>query len=139
MKSLNEKVREWAEMAHEMVAKLDELETTKLELATAQAEIKALKAELDAMKKADDEWASRVTYENVVDQIALYEDPAQRDEARKVFAPLLKKNMVTKMHRDIKRRAKELNGEGANITIQQAEVKVQSPGNNIAHTIINKE
>ena len=50
MKNVNEKIREWAEMAHEMVVKLEELEATKLELATAQAEIKALKAELDEVK-----------------------------------------------------------------------------------------
>lgn len=131
MKQLSEKVREWAETAHEMVVKLDELEATKQELAATQAEIKALKAELETLKKYDDEWGSRVTYENVVDQIALYEDPSQRDEARKVFAPLLKKNMVTKMHKDIKRRAKELNGEGANITIQQAEVKVSGNWNDV--------
>ena len=38
MKNVNEKIREWAEMAHEMVVKLEELEATKLELATAHSE-----------------------------------------------------------------------------------------------------
>jgi len=119
MKNVKEKIREWAEMAHEMVVKLDELEATKLELAAAQTEIKALKAELDAMKKADDEWGSRVTYDNMVEQIASYEDPAQRDEARKLIEPMLKKNMVRKFSTDIKRKAKELSeGNGTNITIQ---------------------
>ena len=132
MKNVNEKIREWAEMAHEMVVKLEELEATKLELATAQAEIKALKAELDAMKKADDEWGSRVTYDNMVEQIASYEDPAQRDEARKLIEPMLKKNMVRKLRADIKRKVNESNeGNGTNITIQQAEVKVSGNWNDV--------
>ena len=102
-----------------MVVKLEELEATKLELATAQAEIKALKAELDAMKKADDEWGSRVTYDNMVEQIAACEDTKERDEARKLIEPLLKRSTVTKCRRDVRNRAKELNeGNGANITIQ---------------------
>ena len=104
-------------------------------------QINELKAENEELKaRMNDGWTDRVTYENMVEQIASYEDPAQRDEARKLIEPMLKRNMVRKFGADIKRRAKELNsGEGANITIQQAEVKVQSPGNNIAHTIINKE
>ena len=113
MKNFNEKVREWAETAHEMVAKLDELEATKLELAAAQAEIKALKDHMN------DGWTDRVTYDNMVEQIASYEDPAQRDEARKLIEPMLKKNMVRKLRADIKRKVNESNeGNGANITIQ---------------------
>ena len=134
MKNVNEKIREWAEMAHEMVVKLEELEATKLELATAQAEIKALKAELDAMKKADDEWGSRVTYDNMVEQIAACEDTKERDEARKLIEPLLKRSTVTKFRRDIRNRAKELNeGNGANITIQHVagDFAVNKTGNQI--------
>lgn len=126
MKNFNEKVREWAETAHEMVAKLDELEATKLELAAAQAEIKALKDHMN------DGWTDRVTYDNMVEQIASYEDPAQRDEARKLIEPMLKKNMVRKLRADIKRKVNESNeGNGANITIQQAEVKVSGNWNDV--------
>ena len=64
------------------------------------------------MAKRNDEWSSRVTYENVVDQIASNEDPAQRDQSRKLIEPLLKKSMVTQFRRDIKRRVKELNEDG---------------------------
>lgn len=88
--------------------------------------------------KKDDEWSSRVTYENVVDQIASNEDAAQRDNARRLIEPLLKRGQVKQFRQDIKRRVKEMNEENvgtANITIGQADVKVQSPGNNIAHTI----
>ena len=95
-------------------------------------------ADMEALNKKD-EWSSRVTYEAVVEQIAACEDAKERDEARKLIEPLLKKEMANRFRKDIRRRAKELNEVGSNILIQQAEVKVQSPGNNIAHTIINKE
>lgn len=110
----------------EYVAKLEE-EKSQLEDALEQA-------------KKGDEWSSRVTYENVVEQIAACEDTKERDEARKLIEPLLKRPMVTRFRRDIKRRVKELNDESmgvANITIGQAEVNVQSPGNTIAHTVYN--
>ena len=66
------------------------------------------------MAKRNDEWSSRVTYENVVDQIASNEDPAQRDQSRKLIEPLLKKSMVTQFRKDIKKRVKELNEESGN-------------------------
>ena len=53
-------------------------------------------------------WASRVTYENVVELIASYEDASQRDEARKLIEPLLKKEQVRQLRRDIKKKMKEL-------------------------------
>ena len=90
-------------------------------------------------KQKADEWSSRVTYEGVVEQIAACEDAKERDEARKLIEPLLKKDTATRFRKDIRRRAKELSEGGTNILIQQAEVKVQSPGNNIAHTIINNK
>ena len=52
-------------------------------------------------------WASRVTYENVVELIAQNEDPAVRDETRKVFEPLLKKEQVRMLRRDVKKKVKE--------------------------------
>ena len=80
----------------------------------------------------NDGWTDRVTYDNMVEQIASYEDPAQRDEARKLIEPMLKKNMVRKLRADIKRKVNESNeGNGANITIQQAEVKVSGNWNDV--------
>ena len=60
----------------------------------------------------NDEWSSRVTYDNMVDQIASLEDASKRDDARRMFEPLLKKSQVAQFRRDIKRRVKELNEEG---------------------------
>ena len=62
--------------------------------------------------KSNDEWSNRVTYDNVVDQIASLEDTSKRDDARRMFEPLLKKSQVTQLRRDIKKRVKELNEEG---------------------------
>ena len=103
-----------------------------------QLKVKTMEKEMEQLKKGD-EWSSRVTYDGVVDQIAACEDAKERDEARKLIEPLLKKEMATKFRKDIRRRAKELSEGGMNIVIGQAEVKVQSPGNNIAHTINTKE
>ena len=55
-----------------------------------------------------DLWSSRVTYENVVELIASYEDASQRDEARKLLEPLLKKEQVRQLRRDIRLKVKEL-------------------------------
>lgn len=103
-----------------------------------QSKVKMMEKEIEQLKKGD-EWSSRVTYEGVVEQIAACEDAKERDEARKLIEPLLKREMAAKFRKDIRRRAKELNEGNSNILIQQAEVRVQSPGNNIAHTIYNKE
>ena len=62
--------------------------------------------------KNNDEWSNRVTYDNVVDQIASLEDASKRDDARRMFEPLLKKSQVTQLRKDIKRRVKELNEDG---------------------------
>lgn len=70
------------------------------------AQIKELNDKLDILR--NDPWASRVTYENVVELIASNEDSAVRDEMRKVFEPMLKKEQVRKLCRDVKRKVKEL-------------------------------
>ena len=62
--------------------------------------------------KNNDEWSNRVTYDNVVDQIASLEDASKRDDARRLIEALLKKSQVTQFRRDIKHRVKELNEEG---------------------------
>jgi len=89
---------------------LEENAQLKERVAALEAENAALTDTIDQWKKGD-EWSSRVTYENVVEQIAACEDAKKRDEARKLIEPLLKKSQVTQFRRDIKRRVKELNEE----------------------------
>ena len=67
--------------------------------------IQELTKELEGLR--NDPWSSRVTYENVVELIAQNEDPAVRDETRKVFEPLLKKEQVRMLRRDVKKKVKE--------------------------------
>ena len=74
-----------------------------------------LEEALEQQKKSD-EWASRVTYEGLVEQIAACEDAKERDEARKLIEPLLKLNQVRQFRRDIKKRVKELNEENGGST-----------------------
>lgn len=106
------------------------LDKAKEDLRIQMNELKAENEELKA--RMNDGWTDRVTYDNMVEQIASYEDPAQRDEARKLIEPMLKKNMVRKFRADIKRKVNESNeGNGANITIQQAEVKVSGNWNDV--------
>ena len=73
-------------------------------------------------------WASRVTYENVVELIAQNEDPAVRDETRKVFEPLLKKEQVRQLRRDVKKKVKELEAaeEPAEELIEVPEILTES-------------
>ena len=83
-----------------------------------QQRVAALESENAAMTdtleqwKHNDEWSNRVTYDNVVDQIASLEDTSKRDDARRMFEALLKRSQVTQFRRDIKRRVKELNEDG---------------------------
>lgn len=106
-----------------------------------QRRLTTLEAENTAMKaRLNDGWSDRVTYDNMVEQIAACEDASERDDARKLVEPMLKKDMMRKFREDIRRKVQELNSEdGVKILIDKADVKVQSPGNTIAHTIINKE
>ena len=80
-------------------------------VATLESENAALTDTLE-QRKNNDEWSNRVTYDNVVDQIASLEDASKRDDARRMFEALLKKSQVTQFRRDIKHRVKELNEEG---------------------------
>jgi hypothetical protein len=63
-------------------------------VAALESENAALTDTLEQWKN-NDEWSSRVTYDNVVDQIASLEDASKRDDARRVFEPLLKRSQVT--------------------------------------------
>ena len=89
-----------------------ENEQLRLRVAEQDRTIAKLEEALEQQKKGD-EWASRVTYEGVVEQIAACEDAKERDEARKLIEPLLKRGQVTQFRKDIKQRVKELNEEGA--------------------------
>lgn len=100
--------------ANEVMAENELLLQRVAELEKKNAELEAKNAELEEkleMATTGDEWSSRVTYESVVEQIAACEDAKERDEARKLIEPLLKRAMVTRFRRDIKRRVKELNEE----------------------------
>ena len=90
----------------------------KQQLEAVQNDKAALSETVEKWKNGD-EWASRVTYENVVEQIASLEDTSKRDDARRVFEPLLKKSQVTKFRKDIKRRVKELNEESDSYSDKQ--------------------
>ena len=77
-------------------------------VAALESENAALTDTLEQWKN-NDEWSNRVTYDNVVDQIASLEDTSKRDDARRMFEPLLKKSQVAQFRRDIKHRVRELN------------------------------
>ena len=116
------------------VENCDRIRDLQRRLASVEAENAAMKARLN------DGWTGRVTYESMVEQIAACEDASERDEARKLIEPMLKRETARKFREDIKQKVKELNGEeGVHSQIGQAEVKVQSPGNTIAHTIYNNK
>ena len=115
--------------------KMATLEADYATLETNYAKLEEEKARLEdkvEQLKKGDEWTSRVTYENVVEQIASNEDASKRDDARKVFEPLLKRSQVTQLRRDIKRRVKELNEEsGSTFTNYGTYTEVHSGGINI--------
>ncbi|MBR5656302.1 MAG: hypothetical protein IKW98_06425 [Prevotella sp.] len=90
---------------------MTEYEQLKQRVAALERENAALTDTLEQWKN-NDEWSNRVTYENVVEQIASLEDTAQRDNARRLIEPLLKRGQVNQLRKDIKRRVKELNEEG---------------------------
>ena len=110
---------------------MDEYDCLLQRVATLEAEKARLEDTVEQLKK-DDEWTSRVTYENVVEQIASNEDASKRDDARKVFETLLKRSQVTQLRRDIKRRVKELNEEsGSTFNNYGTYTEVHSGGINI--------
>ena len=102
---------QWAKYFNGIQQILDENERLQQRVAALESENAALTETLEHWKN-NDEWSNRVTYDNVVDQIASLEDASKRDDARRVFEPLLKKSQVTQLRRDIKKRVKELNEDG---------------------------
>ena len=102
----------WMNYFHGMHQVRDDNKQMRRLLVEQDEKIKKLEEALEQRKK-EDEWSSRVTYEGVVEQIAACEDAKERDEARKLIEPLLKKAQVTQFRRDIKKRVKELNEDNA--------------------------
>ena len=90
------------------------VEALETELEQKGRRIAELEQEVERLR--NDPWSSRVTYDNVVELIASYEDASQRDEARKLLEPMLKREQVRQLRRDIKRKVAELNAEEASGT-----------------------
>lgn len=75
-----------------------------------QEMIESLKGELEQSKKVD-EWADRLTFDAVVEEIASNEDAAQRDQYRRFIETMLPQKLVKLLRKAIKKRVKELNEE----------------------------
>ena len=117
MVNFKEKMQVIEEMARALNVRIEMLEAENTELRA----------------KLNDGWSDRVTFENVVEQIASNEDPALRDEGRKLFEPMLKKEMARKLRAAIKHKVKEMNGGDGGRTFNNygTYTEVQSGGMNI--------
>jgi uncharacterized protein YeeX (DUF496 family) len=111
LQEMKDLTAQWAKYFNGIQKMLDENERLRQRVAALESENTALTDTINQWKN-NDEWSSRVTYDNVVDQIASLEDASKRDDARRVFEPLLKRAQVNQLRRDIKKRVKELNDEG---------------------------
>lgn len=101
-------VRLFTQSIHSLMVSHEE---TAYRLQQSELRIRELEQENERLlleQQKNDLWSSRVTYENVVELIASYEDASQRDEARKLLEPLLKKDQVRQLRRDIRLKVKEL-------------------------------
>ena len=129
-------LRRWfvVNYCHDVVACCDQVSLLARRVAALETENAAMKAQLN------NGWTDRVTYENVVEQIAACEDASERDDARKLIEPMLKREMARRFREDIRNKVMETQGEkGVKFVIDKADVKVQCPGNNIAHAIYMNE
>jgi len=108
LQAMKDLTAQWAGYFNGIQRVLEENEWLRQRVASLESENAALTDTLEQWKH-NDEWSNRVTYDNVVDQIASLEDASKRDDARRMFEPLLKKSQVAQFRRDIKRRVKELN------------------------------
>ena len=108
---LKDLTAQWANYFFGIQQVLDENEQLQQRVTALEKENADLRDTLEK-RKNDEEWANRVTYDNVVDQIASLEDTSKRDDARRMIEGLLKKSQVTQLRRDIKKRVKELNEDG---------------------------
>ena len=111
LEKMKDLTAQWANYFNGIQQVLEENERLRQRVAALESENAALTDTLEQWKNGD-EWSNRVTYDNVVDQIASLEDASKRDDARRMFEALLKKSQVTQFRKDIKHRVKELNEEG---------------------------
>lgn len=93
-----------------------------------QRRVVALEAENE---RFNDGWSNRVTYENMVEKIAGYEDVSARDAARSLIEPMLKRDMARKFREDIKHKVQELNGEDGKLVVQGDYVVNKSVNNEV--------
>ena len=112
-KNLKEFGEQWINYFRGVQQVMAENEQLRQRVAEQDEKIAKLEEALEQQKKSD-EWSSRVTYEGVVEQIAACEDAKERDEARKLIEPLLKRGQAKQFRKDIKKRVKELDEESAN-------------------------
>ena len=112
LQALNDFGAQWMEYFNDVQQLITDYQRLKHRVAELQEANAGLADAVEQLKKGD-EWSNRVTYENVVDQIASLEDTAQRDNARRLIEPLLKRTQVNQMRKDIKRRVKELNEDSS--------------------------
>lgn len=111
LEKLNDLTAQLANYLNGIQLVLEENKQLRQQVAMLENKIEALTDTIDQSKK-NDEWSNRVTYDNVVDQIASLEDASKRDDARRMFEAMLKKSQVAQFRKDIKHRVKELNEEG---------------------------
>ena len=131
--SENNEVKDPLQFAKQYLQNFQSLIVNYEEMATrleqAELRIKELEQENERLlseQQKNNLWSSRVTYENVVDQIASLEDTSKRDDARRMIEPLLKKGQVTEFRRDIKRRVKELNEDSDAFSDEQVAQALES-------------
>ena len=125
LKQMKDLTAQWANYFNSIQQILDENEQLQQRVTALESENAALTDTLEQWKN-NDEWSNRVTYDNVVDQIASLEDASKRDDARRMFEPLLKKSQVTQLRRDIKKRVKELNEDGDGYNDKQVAQALES-------------
>ena len=110
LQKMKDLIAQWAKYFSDIHQALEEVDRLQQRVAALEAENAALTDALEQCKNHD-EWSNRVTYDNVVDQIASLEDASKRDDARRMIEALLKKSQAAQLRRDIKRRVKELNDD----------------------------
>ena len=79
-----------------------------LESDLKQAKKRIAEVERENERLRNDPWASRVTYDNVVEQIAACEDARERDDARKLIETMLKRDMARRFRGDIRLKVQEM-------------------------------
>ena len=72
-------VAQWMKCLSDMQQALEENEQLRQRVAALESENAALTETVEQWKKSD-EWSNRVTYDNVVDQIASLEDTSKNDQ-----------------------------------------------------------